>query len=430
MKPKTKLQKQVAGLSSMLPAITGKQITWATKNTVTHVGFKTKKQILCTECGESFPHTEKMKDGKHIVCPRCGQELKIENSRKRTDREMEYFCIITTRQGFQVIRYFYIERSSKAGEKANYFIDEVFQRWLLPDGRFETIAKVRLMNSAYIIDMWSHGSELEIRSNDNDAYYIHVKATYPAKRFLPDWNKYGIKGKTYGSNPFNFFRKIICNSKAETLLKVGQFNILEYMMNGYDYKISNHWSSVKICIRNKYKVKDASMWFDYLELLERFRKDLHSAHYVCPVDLKAVHDTLMDKRRKEQERAEKERNIKKLLEMKKYEEEFINLKSKFFDLKISDGKITIVPLKSLEEFMQEGTTMHHCVFTNGYYKDPDSLIMSARIGDKRIETIEVNLKEFNVVQSRGVCNSNTEYHEKIVGLVKKNINLIRQKMTA
>jgi len=58
------------------------------------------------------------------------------------------------------------------------------------------------------------------------------------------------------------------------------------------------------------------------------------------------------------------------------------------------------------------------------------LILTARIGNKRIETVEVNLKTLSVVQSRGVCNNNTEYHDRIIKLVKKNMNLIRQKLTA
>mgnify|MGYP000296788918 FL=1 len=51
--------------------------------------------------------------------------------------------------------------------------------------------------------------------------------------------------------------------------------------------------------------------------------------------------------------------------------------------------------------------MHHCVFTNEYYLKADSLILSATIDGKRIETIEVSLKRMEVVQSRGVCNKNT-----------------------
>lgn len=72
--------------------------------------------------------------------------------------------------------------------------------------------------------------------------------------------------------------------------------------------------------------------------------------------------------------------------------------------------------------------MHHCVGT--YYKRADSLILSATIDGKRIETIEVSLKTLQVIQSRGVCNANTEYHDRIINLVNNNINLIRQRMKA
>ncbi|MEG1403703.1 PcfJ domain-containing protein, partial [Bacteroides sp.] len=138
----------------------------------------------------------------------------------------------------------------------------------------------------------------------------------------------------------------------------------------------------------------------------------------------------VEKRKKEQEREEKKRNEQRLLRQKKAEKEFEKLKSKFFDLNLSDGKIVIVVLKTLEDFKEEGDAMKHCVFTNEYFKKKDSLILSARIGDKRIETIELNLKTLQVVQSRGVCNQNTEYHDRIISLVNKNINLIRRKLTA
>ena len=49
---------------------------------------------------------------------------------------------------------------------------------------------------------------------------------------------------------------------------------------------------------------------------------------------------------------------------------------------------------------------------------------------RRIETIEVSLKTLEVVQCRGLCNENTEYHDRIVNLVNSNVNLIRQRMEA
>lgn len=58
---------------------------------------------------------------------------------------------------------------------------------------------------------------------------------------------------------------------------------------------------------------------------------------------------------------------------------------------------------------------------------PNSLILSAKDKNgKRIETIEIDLKTFKVVQSRGVCNKNTDKHDEIVKLVRDNINLIKQ----
>ena len=60
----------------------------------------------------------------------------------------------------------------------------------------------------------------------------------------------------------------------------------------------------------------------------------------------------------------------------------------------------------------------------------NSLILSATIEGRRIETIEVNLDTLKVVQSRGVCNKNTEYHDQIVSLVNANRKLIRQRMRA
>ena len=80
---------------------------------------------------------------------------------------------------------------------------------------------------------------------------------------------------------------------------------------------------------------------------------------------------------------------------------------------------------------EEGTDyamLIHCVYTNEYYNQDNTLILSARIDGKRIETVELSLDTFKVVQSRGVCNSNTEYHDRIINLVESNAELIRQRM--
>ena len=58
------------------------------------------------------------------------------------------------------------------------------------------------------------------------------------------------------------------------------------------------------------------------------------------------------------------------------------------------------------------------------------MILSATIEGKRIETIEVSLKTLKVVQSRGVYNKNTEYHEQIINLVNQNMGMIQKCLVA
>lgn len=75
---------------------------------------------------------------------------------------------------------------------------------------------------------------------------------------------------------------------------------------------------------------------------------------------------------------------------------------------------------------EEGKALHHCVYTNEYYKKKDSLILSAKNSEgARMETIEVSLKSFRVVQSRGLQNENSSWHKEILKLVENNINLIK-----
>ena len=74
--------------------------------------------------------------------------------------------------------------------------------------------------------------------------------------------------------------------------------------------------------------------------------------------------------------------------------------------------------------------MHHCVFRNAYYLKENSLILSATIDGRRIETIELALDTLEVIQSRGVQNKPTDYHERIIDLVKKNAYLIGNRRLA
>ena len=95
---------------------------------------------------------------------------------------------------------------------------------------------------------------------------------------------------------------------------------------------------------------------------------------------------------------------KQLKEIAEAEIAFAEKIKPYLKLCIKEDNCTIIPLKSVKEFVEEGVAMHHCVFTNGYYKRDDCLILSARIDGKRAETVEVNLNTREIVQiGRASC---------------------------
>lgn len=109
-----------------------------------------------------------------------------------------------------------------------------------------------------------------------------------------------------------------------------------------------------------------------------------------------------------------------------WEKKYLKAKGRYFGLTFEDDVITISVLPSVADIEQEGVAMHHCVFNAGYYKRDDCLILSAR--DKkgnRIETIEVSLKTFSVVQSRAKFNKTSDFHQRILTLMAQNMNQIR-----
>jgi hypothetical protein len=116
-----------------------------------------------------------------------------------------------------------------------------------------------------------------------------------------------------------------------------------------------------------------------------------------------------------------------IVESRKWEKRYKSTKAKFFGICFGNSNIVVTVLQSVADIAVEGQAMHHCVFANEYYKKPDSLILSAKTPEgERLETIEVDLKTFQILQSRGVCNQNTPHHNEIINLVNNNMYRIRQ----
>ena len=422
MKPRNKFEKAVLEQSKHLRPITKTQSKWAFRECIDHFAYRLPKgRTTCMDCGHSWVMD---KHRETCTCPHCRAKLQVKETYERKLQQKQYFTLLTTCGEFQVLRMFLLIVGMEKGYKAQTSIIEIGQYWWNMQGRKAVVAIQRVLG--HYVDTFSYYSPMAIR-NDNEAYqHIAYSPIYPKSKVTDILRRNGFKDNFYGIVPTQLIPVLLTDSRVETLLKAGRTDHLRYFL-GNKSAFEELWQSYKIAVRKGYDITDISLWSDYVDTLRRLGKDIHNPKYLCPTDLKGEHDRRHEELLRQRERKEIEQKQKKAMEDEK---RFKELKSKFFGICFTDGTIQVHVLESVQEHLEEGVSMHHCVFSNAYYLKEDSLILSATIEGKRIETIEVSLRTLEVVQSRGVCNKNTEYHEQIVNLVNANRGLISRRMKA
>lgn len=438
MKPKNALQRQIVELSKTLPIITEDQKKYSENKSFQSWGVISRNKFHCLECGSNWLNKEiesKTKDKplvttkktEKLQCPNCNKKIKLFNYNQVRFIENEYFAILTVVKGFQVVRMLFTQKHMHKNEVPTYSHTEVMQHWIQENGEVTTLAKaVNSMGQNGCYDSWVLWSELEVKSkggNDSLRFKLNPYKVFPNKKVLPILKRNGFKGNFYNVAPQRLFTTILKDSLAETLLKTKQIEALKYKIYDEYSKLDKYANSLRICIKNNYLIKDYSTWEDYLSLLEFFGKDLNNTKYICPVDLKTEHNKLVTKKRAYQKKQDLEKQRTKVIEAQKT---YLEQKKQFFGLQFSDGKIQIKFLESVQEIMEEGDILKHCVFTNAYYEREKSLILSARIDNQPIETIEFSIKEMKIKQARGMQNKATQHHNDIINLVNSNIYKIKR----
>ena len=444
MKPRTKLQKQIVELSKKLPPLTEAQKKYAGTLFETFGYYWKKGEVWCQCCGHIDIVMQPMLAvsigvGSH-TCPNCGKVLNLkhwnQSIRKSLSEALDY-SVAQPFKGYMVVRTFRVQRDNIKGFDTHLLMYETFQNWIAEDGK-EMILGKKYTRSPFHFS-WDYTSEMDVKFHNHSATgyyemkdvfdvsgnYLYPRVSVTSRLKRNGWTNKLLKLKRISI--VDAMKQLLNNPIAETVVKTGQLKVFEYMLRKGNYTIT-HQHALNICNRNGYIVKDASMWFDYLGLLDYFRLDTHNPHYVCPADLKAEHDRLLRKKQRVEARRKEEEKRRQIADWEKvYKKE----KGKFFGICFGDGNIAISVIQSVAEIAEEGEAMHHCVFSAEYYKRPDSLILSAKdSAGNRLETVEVSLSTFKVVQSRAVCNKTTPYHNRIINLVEKNIGLIRKKLTA
>lgn len=435
MKPRNKFQKEIIANSSKLPELSDYQRKQAIKQVAPHIAkLNSKGQYICMDCGQSW----KGEKSKKVTCPHCSAKLIVEENRKRKFIYKDYFAVITKCGGFQVIRMFMLFTTLRKGQAASWWMDEAFQRWIAPDGRNVIVGRQRQWLSWYC-DLWNWGSDLEIRP-EHYAHSVNPYKVIGRVNAIPELIRNGFHNDFHDCSPASLINKLLTNNKIETLWKTKQFNLAKHLMDS-SYGINRYWASIKIAIRNNYMVSDGSLWCDLLDALDYLEKDIRNPKFICPDNLKEAHDYWIQKRRTKEERVRRQRERERQLDAEtrrilnkkriaKDELKYKKDKSRFFDLEFKDCDITIKPLTNIQEFIDEGRALHHCVFANEYYKRKQSLILHALVNNVSIATIEIDIENLEIVQCRGVHNSVPPLQERIIKLIETNKYKIAQKRAA
>lgn len=419
MKPKTKLQIEVWDLHQRLLSVKEHEPFMISKHEFYYTTHY--KNLICLECNHQWkPNQVWQEEVVGVECPSCKKQLKkVKTENGGMACKIITFGISEVFGRFQLMRYFSCWKHMSKKKKPKYSFHKLFEEWkdwekdkrvivgALPcfygDGFIGTY-EVRYVNS------------ISWRGNDYDRFASDFNC--PKPQFLPQFEKYNLDCFEHDCDYRLLIDRVIKSPKIETLLKLKQKELLEHAL----YKDSDHsryWPQIKIAMRHGYEIKDPGIWYDYLNLLSRFGKDLHNPKFICPEDLNAAHDALVEKRRIQQE-------LEKQANLKQKNKAYIERMKRFLNLEFVDGDLTIKPLQSIDDFKKEGKKLKHCVFTNDYYNKTHSLLLSARVNGVRTETIEFSIQTWEVIQCRGKHNSNTDHHDRILELMKKSIPAIRK----
>ena len=408
--------------------------------------YRGKKVYMCTECG-----CEVQWNGQK-ECPQCHAkwtakevyDFPMRNSwgKPKPPRSLTYayevrdIAVFEAHHDIQVCRYYRVERTLQFGKPVEYCVWETMRYYYAPNGT--RIAYQRpICGLTYYWDSFSRWSELQLRRepkhqsngalnrSNMDVY------TWVIKSLTKGWKYKNLDEvlKKYNGNGSAI--RLIAYPYSETLLKCGQEKMFGYMVKMCSRYTDELISILNICIRHHYTIDDPNLWTDNIEYLLKLDMDTHSPKYICPTDLRALHNQLynrVERHRNAIRAKEKAKEIqKRMARDKKFAEMMTNWGARFgqlLSIDLQGTNLSIRPLQSIHEFEEEGKHMHHCVYQMEYWnylRHPTSFILSAKDSEgKRLATIEYNMETNTIVQCRAACNQVPERDKEIRQLITDN----------
>jgi hypothetical protein len=418
LKPRNKHERDVVDALKELKSIPQKVQQYFYKKSFTPQGVISRKTLSCFECG----HSEKIIDPSQYIdkkhkCSNCKKTISVSLYSPGTYKAYAYNAVITTVKNYQVVRIFFVSKISCRQSPSMFSANEVIQHVLDAKGRITILSK-NISQSSYYCDIWNTSSELSIKNPYGYARNPDILNIYPTIKVIPELKRNGFDNNFYDLTPISLFHRILAYPWAETLLKTKQIDVLKNFSElKLDLGLTDVWKSVNICIRNNYLIEDACDWNDYRKQLIKLNKDTLNPKYICPKDLKKEHNKCVEKI----QRIQKKQRLQELQqEIDKNNKLYQERISKFLNFNITNEEIVIRVIPSVLEIKNIGEDLKHCIFVNEYYKK-DTILLTAEINKKPVETIEVDLKNLEIVQARGYENLPSKYNQIIVNMVNDNI---------
>lgn len=440
MKPGNKTQAYVLSLADRLPALTEAHSDQMKREMPHQVFYTLNGKCKCSDCGYEYivmPSTTRYwRDSLNNAlglegdqCPVCGATLIPKYQRgNMLSFERRTMSVMQVCESWQVMRYLKMTRSVVRGYPTKYECQELYQLWLNDKGK-EVILTRPYTRSAFSINFhcyheWTIGHHNHSYTGSyyyDDMFDGDASSVYSKSEVLPALKRNGWisrYNRISAGLRYLIAKGLLSDPRLEHLAKAGYHHLVIYYAQ-YGKSLDNYWSQLRIAVRHHYRIKDITMWQDLISFLETNGKDIHSPAYLCPDNLKQAHDRWMSKAEKRRIEEEKRKAAAK---NKRYFEAHKQFKGLLLDI---SGTLKIFPLLTATALVEEGAAMNHCVGT--YTNKLKSLILSARDSkNHRLETVEVDLTNYTVIQSRAVNNGVTTFHSAIIQAVTENMNVIKQ----
>ena len=417
MKPRNKFETYILGLCNTViqeKPLMQKHKDWAVKTLMNEKYYTTHySKKYCLSCGELFK-ADAVKE--KCECPSCKGNLKF------TQRfySKEYFGIYDVVDGVQVHRIFEVSEHLSKGKPVYYHFSEVMQFWVNDKGKMAFVSKK--IQQSYYYDNFILSSDLEIADKSvMRATNLCINHNYRDKKVMQKQKRNGFVPDKIKFHPAILMVALLTDKLTEFLVKLGQHKIVVDQLRSGGYlteKIINYKNQIRIATKHGFIIKECGDYFDYLDLLVFFNKDINNPHYLCPKNFTEAHDSLV--RAKARIDAAKDRDALQS-EFRALDKKYKRRMKKFLNLKSEAEDLVIMVPQSVEEFYDAGVELKHCIYTNNYFDKKNSLLLFTYKDGQIFETTEVDIKTKEIVQSRGYKNKDTKYTRFVKQTIKQNI---------